>query len=183
MSADVKSLTDEQRELVEKNHSLIYSYAFKNKVSLDEFYGVLAAGLCKAAQAYDKTRGSFSTFAYRCMQNEYFGEWNRMKNKSHIPKDAIYYYEESLEKHGEYYEVEKSDNFIDYDCYNDVEYKMILDSMYAKLTPMERDIVALHMDGLNYSNIANVLGCSKQCISYHANKARRKVKQELYNKD
>ena len=42
-------LTKEQKELVENNHKLIYYYIHKNGLSVDEYYDILAIGLCKAA--------------------------------------------------------------------------------------------------------------------------------------
>ena len=35
-------LTKEQQELVEKNHNLIYGFANKNKLNIEEYYGILA---------------------------------------------------------------------------------------------------------------------------------------------
>ena len=64
------SLNDEQRKIVENNHDLIYGYAHKMGISIDEYYDILAIGLCKAAKAFDESKGRFSTLAYCCMKNE-----------------------------------------------------------------------------------------------------------------
>ena len=50
-------LTKEQKELVENNHKLIYYYIHKNGLSLDEYYDILAIGLCKAALNFDESKG------------------------------------------------------------------------------------------------------------------------------
>ena len=42
-------LTQQQQQLVEDNHKLIYFYLYRNSLSVDEFYDVAAIGLCKAA--------------------------------------------------------------------------------------------------------------------------------------
>lgn len=69
-----KTLNDEQRQLVENNHNLIYSFLRSHNLSLEateDWYGTAAIGLCKAALAYDETRGArFSTLAYLCMDRE-----------------------------------------------------------------------------------------------------------------
>lgn len=67
----MEHLTPQQKKLVEDNHNLIYSLAYKKNINLDEFYGDLAIGLCKAALAFDENRGKFSTLAYTSMYNEY----------------------------------------------------------------------------------------------------------------
>lgn len=67
----MEPLTPQQQKLVEDNHNLIYSLAYKKNINLDEFYGDLAIGLCKAALAFDENRGKFSTLAYTSMYNEY----------------------------------------------------------------------------------------------------------------
>ena len=63
-------LTKEQQELVEKNHNLIY-YAFnKFSVPAEEYYGICAIGLCKAACTYNSQASRFSTYALSVILNE-----------------------------------------------------------------------------------------------------------------
>lgn len=63
-------LNDQQQELAEKNHDLIYWYARNHKLDLEEYYGDLAIELCNAAYHYDESLGySFSSFAAKCMDN------------------------------------------------------------------------------------------------------------------
>lgn len=67
-------LNDTQRKLVEDNHNLIYSFLKDHKLGLndtEDWYGIAATGLCNAACVFDASRGnSFSTLAYKCMENE-----------------------------------------------------------------------------------------------------------------
>lgn len=69
-----KTLNDTQRKLVEDNHNLIYSFLNSRNLSLDaadDWYGTAAIGLCKAAMAFDESKGTkFATLAYICMDNE-----------------------------------------------------------------------------------------------------------------
>lgn len=64
-------MTAEQQKLAEENHNLIYGYAEQNDIDLDEYYDVLAIGLCKAAIRYNENKGKFSTFAFVTMGTEY----------------------------------------------------------------------------------------------------------------
>ena len=67
----MEQLTLDQQRIVSENHNLIYSLANKKSINLDEYYDALAIGLCKAAIAFDNTKGKFSTLAYTVMLNEY----------------------------------------------------------------------------------------------------------------
>lgn len=67
----MNELNYEQQQLAEQNHNLIYSFAKSRKLDLEEYYDVLAIGLCKAALVYDENKATFSTLAYKCMNNEY----------------------------------------------------------------------------------------------------------------
>ena len=59
-----KQLTSKQKELVEVNHNLIYKFASIKNVSIEEYYDILAIGLCKAAMAFDENKGKFSTVSF-----------------------------------------------------------------------------------------------------------------------
>lgn len=58
-------------KLIIDNHNLIYGYAIENHLDIEEYYGILAIGLVKAAERFDASYGSsFSTFAHKVMKNE-----------------------------------------------------------------------------------------------------------------
>lgn len=76
-------LTEEQRQLVADNHKLIFGYAKMHNLQIDDinriqynytsnedWYGTLATALCYAALTWDKTKGSFSSWAYLNMDGE-----------------------------------------------------------------------------------------------------------------
>lgn len=65
----VVMMNDAQRQLVEDNHNLIYSYLHTKRLNTEEWYDLLAIGLCKAAIDYDPALSAFSTFAYTVMRN------------------------------------------------------------------------------------------------------------------
>ena len=75
-------LTKEQKELVENNHKLIYYYIHKNGLSVDEYYDILAIGLCKAALNFDESKGiKFVTYAMFVMRNEHWVNERLKRNK------------------------------------------------------------------------------------------------------
>lgn len=63
-------LTKEQQELVEKNHNLIYYALNKFSVPAEDYYGICAIGLCKAACTYNSQASRFSTYALSVILNE-----------------------------------------------------------------------------------------------------------------
>lgn len=86
MVKKIKKLTEEQRKFVEDNHNLIYAFAKKNELDLEEYYDILAISLCKAALSFDPDRGfSFSTYAYKSMKNACYMHWRH----EYIAKSAI----------------------------------------------------------------------------------------------
>ena len=85
----MEHLTSTQQKMVEENHNLIYGMAHKYKINLDEYYDVLAIGLCKAAMTFDETKGQFSTFAYVTMLNEYNAVLRHNKTYMVIPEQNL----------------------------------------------------------------------------------------------
>ena len=64
-------LNEEQRKLAEDNHNLIYFVLDKYGWSVEDYYGLAAIALCKAAHNYDpERRTAFSTYSVRAIKNE-----------------------------------------------------------------------------------------------------------------
>jgi RNA polymerase sigma factor (sigma-70 family) len=74
-----RALTSEQQKLVEDNHSLIYQFLHKLNLDIEEFYGIAAIGLCKAAMSYGTSnKVVFSTYAHHVMHAEIKNEFIRL---------------------------------------------------------------------------------------------------------
>lgn len=155
-------MTDEQKKLVEGNHNLIYWYLKNHGLSVDEYYGAAAIGLCNAAMTYDaKNKTQFSTYAYCCIENQIKMEFRHNSTKDAIPKDLLFYYE-SL--------VPDTDGvtFLDMlfakeDVENDVVLQFIIDKYLNKLKKdRDKTIVKLIIGGYSHVEIGKMLNCSKQ---------------------
>ena len=72
-------LNHTQQEIVANNHNLIYFMCKKYNLDIEEYYDVLAIGLCKAAKSFDYNKSKFATYACTCMLNEV--KMSRRKNK------------------------------------------------------------------------------------------------------
>lgn len=71
------SLTEKQRKVAEDNCGLIYVALKRYCIpgEYEDFYGVMAEGLCNAVRTYDPNRGvKFSTYAMKCMWSACFME-------------------------------------------------------------------------------------------------------------
>lgn len=67
----MKQLNKEQQDIVIQNERLIYFAAKTYHLDIDEFYDLLAIGLCKAAMFWNPSgEGKFSTYALTVMRNE-----------------------------------------------------------------------------------------------------------------
>lgn len=64
MCQEERTLTDGERKLVEDNHDLIYMMADCLELDTDEYYGLLAIGLCHAAQKYKKRKRAYDFTDY-----------------------------------------------------------------------------------------------------------------------
>lgn len=157
-------LTEEQKELVEKNHNLIYDFAHKrNILNVDDYYGILAVGLCKAAKSYDESRGyAFSTLAFKCMDNEL--------------KDVLRRYDLSVNKHTLSYDDESfPKDFPDSRTYRGMQYAIMLDSLTMKLNSKEVKVLSMIADGDTQNEIAEKMGCKQQNISYYIKQIKKKI--------
>lgn len=171
-------MNDEQRQLVTDNHNLIYGFLNKYGLDREDFYDLAAIGLCKAAETWNKKRGVFSTYAYRCMLNVVRTE-NRAKNVGkRIPENMIVFYNtETCSDDGA---VVEFINYIPYDI--DVEKeaidRVVMGRYLNKLDELDdrdRLIFWLLIDGYSLREIGKIIGCSHHNIAYIKSKIVKKL--------
>lgn len=170
-----KCLNDEQRELVEKNHNLIYGYAKRHNIDVEEHYDILAIGLCKAASTYDvSTNNKFSTLAERCMRNEFNSYYRSTQKKNVIPVNNIVSYDSpSDDNEGVHLE-----NIIYNNSSLDDKYisKELFNEMLSLLTNREKKIAMFFLEGVPVSEIAIILECDPSNIRHARGNIRKKLK-------
>lgn len=163
----MEQLTLDQQRIVSENHNLIYSLANKKSINLDEYYDVLAIGLCKAAIAFDNTKGKFSTLAYTVMLNEYKQELRKQQNERAIPQDKLLSFDVPIQtdqdnQFASFADVIPDNNVqVEQEAIHALTYK----SLSSKLKPDEQVIFAMLLDDKNQSEIASELGVSRQRIA------------------
>lgn len=167
--------TEAQKKIIVENHNLIYEFAKHRNLDVDDYYGVLAIGLCNAAKVFDESKGKFSTFAYKCMQNELYMHWRAMQKKSRIPQEMIVSYDAPLKND----ESENDGYFIDglADCYSACDITMdniMLETFINSLDEKEKFIIQLLIEGETRCEIAAQLKCKVQNVCYYVSRIRKK---------
>jgi RNA polymerase sigma factor (sigma-70 family) len=171
-----KPLTEEQRQLAAENHNLIYAFAKQNCVDLEEVYGDLAIGLCKAAKAYDELMGlKFSTFAFACMKVEYVNYQRTKHAPGQIPEACIISYDALTvcdNKDGDTFSLS-----IVLQGSDDVEYDIsvgLVDNFIKTLTPSEKTVVYVKMQNYPDRVAGDYLNVTHQYINALKHRIRKK---------
>ena len=169
-----QALTKEQKDLVELNHNLIYGFAKEKNLPIDEYYDILAIGLCKAARIYDKNKGSFSTLAYNCMRNELYIVYRHdYQRESAIPHELIYSYDLANED----LDNEKSIIEILTDNYSTTEVvinNIMLETFIDTLSEKEKKIFQLLRNEKTQEEISKEMNCARTNITYFVQRIRKK---------
>lgn len=166
-------LTEEQKKLVEENHSLIYWFAKKYHVPIEEYYDVLAQGLCMAAYHYDPSKCSFSTYAYLCMNTEMHVEYRKTLRKSEIPQGNIFHYENAWQLSDLIPTNEKTENKV----IDKISYENLISLLNDILNDKDKEVLTHIVNGLTMREIAKIEGTSHQAIHNRMKKIREKVKK------
>ena len=166
-------LTEEQKKLVEENHNLIYWFAKKYHVPIEEYYDVLAQGLCMAAYHYDPSKCSFSTYAYLCMNTEMHVEYRKTLRKSEIPQGNIFHYENAWQLSDLIPTNEKTENKV----IDKISYENLTSLLNDILNDKDKEVLSHILNGLTMREIAKIEGTSHQAIHNRMKKIRDKVKK------
>lgn len=169
----MKALTKEQQNLVESNHNLIYGYLHKNNLNFDDYYDIAAIGLCKASMSYKISKGKFSTYAYKCMNNEVNNYLKfDINGKTKIPEKELMSYDTSLEDGSEAIVdgMENGNSNIEEDIIVGIDYLSFINLLNEK----EQLVIEHLQDGLKQCQIAKEIGCTQQNISLTVKKIKEK---------
>ena len=175
----MKRLTTEQQKLVEQNHNLIYDFAKRKNLNIEEYYDILAIGLCKAAQIYNPEKGELSTIANTCMNNEMIVYYRDINKKGNVPEEIIVSGNKEIGSNN----IENITIFDtisdDYNISDDVVNKVMCSSLIDSLTNKEKIVVECIMNGFTQKQISEKLNCSQQNVYHMILKIRKKCKKYL----
>ena len=176
-------LTDEQRKLVEDNHNLIYSFAISRKISIEEYYDLLAIGLCKAAYYYNPEKGKFSTIAYIRMQHELIA-LRAYKNKlSNVPTEKLVYYDHNKydNNDGDSWEFSEINTLIEQSDskkpLNRIIYKDNIKNISSILTLKENETLYYTLKGYTHQEISDIKNVTRQAITNRLRIISKKIRK------
>lgn len=169
-------MTDEQKKLVEDNHSMIYLVIRDMGLPIEDNYGLAAIGLCKAAIRYNPEKYAFSTFAYRCIKNEIMLDYRarnmpkRVLDESLISYDAPILSQDDGEK---IYLLDriKSNESVE----NEALSRVMYDEVVEQLGDTDKKVLPYFQKGLKQAEIAKIMGVSQANIS----RVKRRVENIL----
>lgn len=168
-------LTKEQKALVEENIGLIPFTMKKNGIvsDYDEWYGVLAEGLCLAALNYDSTLSKFSTFAIHCMENKIRHE--RRKTFASMRSGITISLDEPIRLEDSHKELTLQDIV---GTSLAVDEQFIYFKFREYLTKNELCIIDLLVQGFGQEYIAGKLNMSQANVSRLLRNIRKKIRKE-----
>lgn len=174
------TMTVEQRKLVEENHNLIY-YVFHRYCKgqhLEDVYGDLAIALCYASSKYRNNKNiDFSTYAVTAMLNRL----KQLKtNASRLKRTAKVVSYDNSPKGNETTVYIDQLTYLDLleDKRQNVEEKVILKSVLRDinaLPPNKKEIMSLLIQNENMSEVARIVGISRQCMTEKIRKIQKKL--------
>jgi RNA polymerase sporulation-specific sigma factor len=163
-----------KQQLIEDNMKLVYHIVnrqYPTYMADEDIIQTGMVGLCKAAESWNKEKGEFSTFACRCIQNEIINEFrSRKKHQGILSLD---------------YEIDCGDGekttFGDF-CVGDEDVQYVnIEYATDKLTPREKEVIALKHRGMNIVEVAKTLGVSKQYVWAVVRKLKLLIEQSNRN--
>ena len=170
-------LDEKQKKLVEKNHNLIYHTLNKHKLNQEEYYDILAIGVCKAAIKFGRERSKFSTFAVKVMYNEFLQhDRNENAKKRKVNKNTLSLNHRMKDPKNESRTCEFGDLLTDgREPFMDVIHMHLPDI----LTEQELLVCKLSYDDYNQTQIAENLGVTQSYVSRLLKRARTKLEKEM----
>lgn len=165
----MRELTNDEKELVEANHNLIYWYIRTHNLDVEEYYDILAIALCKAAIGYNEAKSKFSTYANRCFENERLmkirTDTRKCRQALVIPFDTVI-----NEKDGNRLTIEDT-----LTTGLDALDECVL-FRFEELPIIQRRILYLTYVGKNQCEIAEIINRSQAVVSRYLTDAKKKMK-------
>ena len=167
-------MTEKEQKLAEENHNLIYDFAKKRNLVVEDYYGLLAIGLCNAATSYSsENENTFSTYAFSCMQNIINDYWRSISLKRSIPEENILSYDASTDSEGE---ESFAETFADSkSVIDDVIGDMHCEYLLGVLNEQEQTLVHYLLKGLKGREIAVLMNVSER----YERQLKKKVQKKL----
>lgn len=145
---------------------MIYTFLQKYQLSVEDYYGLAAIGLCKAGSKFDGSKSKFSTYAYKCMFTTVFTEIRDRKAEKRIPDHQLLYYQAEFDDSNG----GDASTFMNYipskeNVEESVLSEIIFDEYMSKLKDRDKQIFILFSEGYKQGEIGKIVGCSQAQVS------------------
>ena len=174
---------DKYKNLVRKRANAMFLIGGETEDLIQE--GMI--GLFKAVRDYDSGRdASFYTFADLCISRQMYTAIQAANRKKHTPLNSyisLYKNQEETDMESELIGAirnssERNPEEILIDRENVEAIEKIIEN---DLSPFERQVLELSMTGMNYQDIARLLGKDSKSTDNALNRVKTKIKKQLKN--
>ena len=174
-------MTEEQKRLVEQHHNLIYWYLNKKKMSINEWYDILAIALCNAVISYDSDICEFATYAIKCFNTAVHTRIRLDNGVTKRPSGGVWSYEEKIQN-PLYNEENATCELFLADGYNveqEAIVSLILKKCLNKMSERDKKIILMLYEGYDGKEIGEKFNMSHQNVFLIKNKFKNIIKKEL----
>ena len=169
-------MTDEQKKLVEDNHSMIYLVIRDMGLPIEDNYDIAAIGLCKAAINYNPEKYSFSTFAYRCIKNEIMLDFRARNMPKRVLNENLISYDAPALSQDDGEKISLLDRIRSNESVENEAISMVMyDEVVEQLGDTDSKVLPYFRMGLTQMEIAKIMGVSQANIS----RVKRRVENIL----
>lgn len=166
----MRKMTDNERNLVEKNHALIYVFLKMHKLSVEQYYDIAALGLCEAAMSYDGF-SDFDSYAMGVMWAFVSKEQREQEQASLVSYEAI-----TSEPRAGLFNLLVETKYGPEEL---VETNSLFSEFIRDLPLHQQQVVLLYLGGYTQQEIAEFLGCSQAAISRMQRRLSNDFSQKL----
>lgn len=172
-------LCDKYKNLVRKKANALYLIGAEKEDLIQE--GMI--GLFKAIRDFDATKEvSFYHFAKLCISRQMYHAIEASQRLKHAPLNSYVSFFEETGKEGNI----TLEDVLEADTDQDPEKLLILresyrdfyDGLEQRLSPMEKQVCELYLQGKNYHQIADILGKSSKSIDNALQRIRKKISEQ-----
>lgn len=90
----LQPLTEEEKEMAEKYHNMVYAFLHQKGYNIEEYYDIAVMGYLKAVQKYSrddnlKLKWSFKAICYNDMHREIGNQTKKENTKKRMPEGGF----------------------------------------------------------------------------------------------
>lgn len=160
MADRLKTFTEEEKKLAEKNHDLVYQFLRIHNYSMEDYYNTVVFGYLKGIQKYyryvgNNTENNLNGICWNCMRSEMKSHFKLETAKKRQPAEIIMTKVSSAE--------------------DEVIALEILKSVMENLTIRQQNIITLKMLGYTNAEICLLMEMSKSSYYRELNTIRQTI--------